>query len=164
MRPPYVGIAATCLTALVLAGCGGGRSRSAAGAGTGVAETTVAHHTMPHRDPPKPAVHTAHSAYGQILSDVRGFALYRFTKDPVGTTTCYGACAKAWPPYIVRSRPASRGPRGGSIGTVRRGDGRLQVTYNGQPLYFYVGDRHPGQVLCQGAVEYGGTWLVLPAA
>jgi predicted lipoprotein with Yx(FWY)xxD motif len=108
-------------------------------------------------------VHTANSAYGRILVDSRGFALYRFTHDPTRTATCYDACARAWPPYIVRTRPSGRGPRGGLIGAVRRRDGRLQVTYAGHPLYYYVGDRHRGQVLCQGAISFGGKWLALPA-
>ena len=128
--------------------------------------------TTPYPSPPAtsaaPVTHSAlrttHSPYGRILSDVHGFALYRFTHDQPGSSSCYDACAKAWPPYLVRSRPSKRGPGGGTVGTVRRRDGRLQVNYAGHPLYYYVGDKHPGQVLCQGAVEYGGTWLVLPAA
>jgi predicted lipoprotein with Yx(FWY)xxD motif len=47
------------------------------------------------------------------------------------------------------------------IGTTRRRDGRLQVTYNGRPLYFYVGDRAAGKVSCQNVAEFGGTWLVM---
>ena len=101
--------------------------------------------------------------YGRILSDGRGFALYAFTRDRRGgKSTYYGDCAEAWPPYIAKARPgAGSGVRGALIGTVRRADGRLQVTYNGRPLYYYVGDRQPGQVLCQDVFEYGGTWLVV---
>jgi predicted lipoprotein with Yx(FWY)xxD motif len=47
------------------------------------------------------------------------------------------------------------------VGTVRRTDGRRQVTYNGWPLYYYVGDRSPGQVTCQNVREFGGLWLVV---
>jgi predicted lipoprotein with Yx(FWY)xxD motif len=47
------------------------------------------------------------------------------------------------------------------IGTVRRRDGRRQITYNGRPLYYYVGDTRTGQVSCQNVAEYGGTWLVM---
>jgi predicted lipoprotein with Yx(FWY)xxD motif len=49
----------------------------------------------------------------------------------------------------------------GLLGTVTRKDGRRQVTYAGKPLYFYVGDKRPGQILCQDVVEYGGRWLIL---
>ena len=45
--------------------------------------------------------------------------------------------------------------------TTKRSDGKLQVTYGGKPLYYYVGDRKPGQVLCQNVNEFGGIWLVV---
>jgi predicted lipoprotein with Yx(FWY)xxD motif len=64
----------------------------------------------------------------------------------------------------VRGRlTASAGTARGKLGTTRRADGTLQATYGGRPLYYYVGDRRPGQVLCQNVVEYGGRWLVLRA-
>ena len=101
------------------------------------------------------------SRFGRILFDGRGFVLYAFTKDPRGRSVCTGACAKAWPPYIVRSAPqAGAGVRRNLLGTTRRADGRVQVAYNGRPLYYYVGDRAPGQILCQNVSEFGGLWLV----
>jgi len=100
--------------------------------------------------------------YGRILFDGRGRALYAFTRDGRGRSRCSGACAKAWPPFVVRSRPkAAPGAKRSLIGTARRGGGTLQVTYGGRPLYFYVGDRRPGQVLCQNVNEFGGLWLVV---
>lgn len=103
------------------------------------------------------------SAYGQILFADRGRALYAFTRDTKGgRSTCSGACAAAWPPYLVSARPrATAGVRAPLLGTVRRSDGKLQATYGGRPLYFYVSDRAPGQVLCQNVSEFGGLWLVL---
>jgi predicted lipoprotein with Yx(FWY)xxD motif/uncharacterized membrane protein YphA (DoxX/SURF4 family) len=111
----------------------------------------------------RPGLTIHESRYGRILSDGRGVALYAFTRDPRGgKSTCYADCARAWPPYIVKARPgAGSGVRGALSGTVRRADGRLQATYNGRPLYYYVGDRQPGIVLCQDVFEYGGTWLVV---
>lgn len=105
---------------------------------------------------------TTHSSrFGRVLFDGRGFVLYVFTKDPRGRSTCSGACAAAWPPYIVRSAPrAGAGTKSSLLGTTRRKDGRLQVTYAGRPLYYYVGDRKPGQILCQNVSEFGGLWLV----
>ena len=105
---------------------------------------------------------TSHSSrFGRILFDGRGFALYGFTKDPRGRSVCSGACAAAWPPYIVRKAPrVGAGVKGSLIATTRRADGRLQVTYNGRPLYYYVSDRAPGQILCQNVSEFGGLWLV----
>jgi predicted lipoprotein with Yx(FWY)xxD motif len=106
---------------------------------------------------------TAHSSrFGRILFDRRGFVLYAFTKDPRGRSACGGACATAWPPYIAKSKPkASTGARAKLIGTTRRSDGRLQATYAGKPLYYYIGDGSPGQILCQNVREFGGLWLVV---
>lgn len=101
------------------------------------------------------------SRYGRILSDGKGFALYAFTRDPRGKSACSGTCAAAWPPYLVAkaARPGA-GAQARLLGTTRRADGKLQVTYAGRPLYYYVGERSPGQILCQNVNEYGGLWLV----
>jgi hypothetical protein len=37
------------------------------------------------------------------------------------------------------------------------------VTYGGRPLSYYVGDRSPGQILCQNVREYGDLWLLMRA-
>lgn len=101
--------------------------------------------------------------FGRILFDGRERALYAFTRDPRGGhSRCYGACAKAWPVYFARGRlRAGKGVRQSLLGTSRRRDGRRQVTYNRRQLYYYVGDKKPGQVLCQNVDEFGGTWLVV---
>ena len=105
---------------------------------------------------------TGKSSYGRVLFDGRGFALYAFTHDTKGKSTCAGACAKAWPPYLVKNAAkAGAGTRARLLGTTRRSDGSLQVTYKGQPLYYYVGDRSAGQILCQNVTEFGGVWRVI---
>lgn len=105
-----------------------------------------------------PTVAVRTSAYGPILFDGRGFVLYVFTRDPRGRSTCFGACAAAWPPYRARGAlRAGRGANAALIGRTRSG----QVTYAGRPLYYYVGDRRPGQILCQDVLEFGGRWLVV---
>ena len=102
------------------------------------------------------------SRYGRILFDGRGYVLYGFTADGRNRSRCYGACAKAWPPLIVKARPlAGSGASARLLGVARRRDGRLQATYAGKPLYYYVGDRTPGQILCQDVNEFGGDWLVV---
>jgi len=106
-------------------------------------------------------VMVSQTPYGMALTDGHGFALYRFTHDTGVASTCYGACADAWPPYLVAGRLARGAADGGSVGTIRRTDRRLQVTYAGHPLYYYVGDRRPGEVLCQGVTEFGGGWYVV---
>jgi predicted lipoprotein with Yx(FWY)xxD motif len=101
------------------------------------------------------------SDYGRVLFDGRGRALYVFTRDPAGRSACSGACARAWPPYLVTSTPkAGRAVRAGLIGTTRRSDGTRQATYAGRPLYYYVGDNGPGVIRCQNVLEFGGLWLV----
>lgn len=108
----------------------------------------------------------AHSSrYGRILFDGRGFVLYAFTHDRHARSSCSGACAKAWPPYLVARRPRpGRGAKASLVGVVRRANGALQATYAGRPLYYYVGDRKPDQILCQGVSEFGGFWRVVRAS
>jgi predicted lipoprotein with Yx(FWY)xxD motif len=102
------------------------------------------------------------SSYGKVVFDGRGYVLYGFTRDR-GRSACYGACAKAWPPYFAPKGELTVGAglKRGLLGTVARKDGRRQVTYAGKPLYRYVGDRRPGQILCQDVLEFGGRWLIV---
>ncbi|MBA2360836.1 MAG: hypothetical protein H0V79_07905 [Actinobacteria bacterium] len=100
--------------------------------------------------------------YGRILFDGRNRVLYGFTRDKRnGPSRCYGACAAAWPVYFSKTAVrAGSGVKRSLIGSVRRRDGRLQVTYNGWPLYFYAHEG-PGEVKCQNVDEFGGLWLVV---
>jgi predicted lipoprotein with Yx(FWY)xxD motif len=106
---------------------------------------------------------TVHSSrYGQVLFDGRGFALYAFTRDRRGRSVCTGACAKEWPPLLAHGRPqTAAGLEKSLVATTRRADGSLQVTYAGRPLYYYRGDRKPGQIGCQNVRLFGGLWLVV---
>jgi predicted lipoprotein with Yx(FWY)xxD motif len=101
------------------------------------------------------------SSFGRILFDGSNRALYAFTRDPRGKSSCYGPCAAAWPPYLVKGTiRAGAGTTRSLYGTTRRRDGRRQLTYAGRPLYYYVHDP-VGQVLCQDVREFGGLWLVV---
>jgi len=101
------------------------------------------------------------SQYGPILADQTRRTIYLFTHDRSAISTCYEACAAAWPPVLTRGAPRRAGGLAGALGTTHRHDGSLQVTYDGHPLYYYVGDTTPGEILCQNVDEFGGTWLVL---
>jgi predicted lipoprotein with Yx(FWY)xxD motif len=104
------------------------------------------------------------SRYGRYLVDRRGLTLYLFTKEATRRSECYGACAAAWPPYLVKPGErltVGRGLRRSRIGTTRRSDGSRQVTYAGHPLYHYVSERHAGEIFCQNVNEYGGDWLIV---
>jgi predicted lipoprotein with Yx(FWY)xxD motif len=139
---------------LAVAGVAAAAGIPAFAAGTGIdrADATTARATLTARS----------SAYGRILFDGHGFALYAFTADSHGHSACRGACARAWPPYVVAGRlRAGPGVDRSLTGTIRRADGTRQVTYKGRPLYYYVGDRRPGQVFCQDVFEFGGLWLVV---
>jgi predicted lipoprotein with Yx(FWY)xxD motif len=105
----------------------------------------------------------AKSRYGKVLFDGKGRVLYGFTRDKRGKpSTCYGACAAAWPVYYKpRAIRAGKGVDPHLIGTVKRKDGRRQITYGGWPLYYYVGDTSPGAISCQNVSEFGGLWLVV---
>jgi predicted lipoprotein with Yx(FWY)xxD motif len=105
------------------------------------------------------------SRYGPILTDGGGRTLYLFTRERTARSRCYGACAAAWPPLIAHGPlVAGRGARRSLLSTTRRRGGGRQVTYRGHPLYYYVGDRRAGQILCQNVIEFGGTWLVVSPA
>ena len=111
---------------------------------------------------PRSALTAGPSAFGRILFDGRGFVLYAFTRDPRGKSACVRRCARAWPPYLVKTRlQAASGVQARLLGTVKRASGGLQATYAGRPLYYYVGDHKAGQILCQNVTEFGGVWRVI---
>jgi predicted lipoprotein with Yx(FWY)xxD motif len=107
-------------------------------------------------------VKVADSRYGRILVDGDGRTLYLFDKERGGSSECYGACAQAWPPLLTKGLPRAAGAADAKlIGTTKRSDGSVQVSYRGHPLYHYHGETEAGQVLCQNVSEFGGVWLVV---
>jgi len=105
------------------------------------------------------------SPLGRILVDSKGITLYDFPSDKGTTSVCYSACAALWPPLITKGKPiAGPGVRASLLGTTKRKDGKLEVTYNGHPLYYFVSDRKPGQTTGQGLNQFGGPWWVLSTA
>ena len=107
----------------------------------------------------------AKSPLGRILVDGKGITLYDFAKDKGTSSTCYGACAALWPPLLTKGKPvAGPGVRASLLGTTKRKDGKLEVTYAGRPLYYFVTDKKPGQTTGQGVNQFGAPWWVLSAA
>ena len=97
-----------------------------------------------------------------VVTNAKGFTVYSFAPDTPTTSKCNGNCAHFWPPV---EGPATAGPGvTGTLGTITRSDGTIQATYNGHPLYTYLGDTAPGQAKGNGLNAAGGIWLEVTTA
>ena len=92
---------------------------------------------------------------GQVLVDAAGFTLYVFKNDTPGESNCKGTCETAWPPVTVTDTPTAGAGANAPLGLTTRDDGGKQVTYDGKPLYRFVGDAAPGGTKGEGV---GGVW------
>jgi predicted lipoprotein with Yx(FWY)xxD motif len=102
---------------------------------------------------------------GQILVDQNGMTLYLFEADTGSTSTCSGACLQNWPAVITAAAPQASGTASASLlGTTKRDDGSMQVTYHGHPLYRFAADSAPGDTKGQGLNDFGAGWDVLNTA
>jgi len=108
---------------------------------------------------------TASSSAGTFLTSGSGRAIYLWAKDTSGMSACTGACAGAWPPVTTTGTATTSGSaKASDLGTITRTDGTKQVTYDGHPLYYFVGDSGPGMATGQGSDNFGAKWwLVAPA-
>jgi predicted lipoprotein with Yx(FWY)xxD motif len=147
---PVRAVALAAALALLVAGCATA-TRSTPSAGSG-------------GPPAVAAVNTASGPLGTYLTDSRGRALYLWVADTAGTSTCAGACAATWPPVTTAGAPmAGTGVDAAKLGTVARGDGTTQVTYDKHPLYLFALDMAAGDVKGQGSTGFGAAWwLVTP--
>jgi predicted lipoprotein with Yx(FWY)xxD motif len=102
------------------------------------------------------------SDFGRVLFDANGQVVYAFENDRASRSNCTSTeCVKAWPPVLTRQEPsAGAGVEASLLGTIRRADGMLQVTYNGRPLYFYEHET-PGEIRCHNVDLHGGLWWVV---
>jgi predicted lipoprotein with Yx(FWY)xxD motif len=142
--------------AFAVAGCGGGSSSSnsstTAKQPSSATKTTSSGATVDVRK----------SDLGTMLTDSSGRTLYLFEKDKGDSSTCNGSCASAWPPLTTTGTPkAGAGVKASALGTTKRQDGTSEVTYNGHPLYYYVGDSGAGMTNGQGLDQFGAEWYVL---
>jgi predicted lipoprotein with Yx(FWY)xxD motif len=101
---------------------------------------------------------------GKVLVNGHGQTLYLFEKDKHGKSACYGQCANFWPPALTTGKAqAGPGVKASLLGTTKRKDGKLQVTYNGRPLYAFLMDKKPGQAKGEGTKFFGAEWYVMNA-
>lgn len=176
-RPTYV-LALVLAAGLALAGCGSSSSStqtSASAASSSTAASTSSAAQGAYGAPTSTAatsasghatvVDLAKSTDGPILVDGKGLTLYLWQADKSAKSTCYGACASAWPPLTTRGKPsAGTGVGAAKLGTTTRTGGTLQVTYNGHPLYYFAGDSSSGETNGEGSFGFGALWEVVSAA
>jgi predicted lipoprotein with Yx(FWY)xxD motif len=102
------------------------------------------------------------SEFGRVLFDANGQVIYVFEIDRRNRSNCTSEeCVEAWPPVLTVQEPsAGAGVDARLLGTIRRDDGSVQVTYNGRPLYFYAHEA-PGEIKCHNVDLHGGLWWVV---
>ena len=130
----------------VLAACGSSGTPSGTSSGGGSSAHAVA---------AGGGLKTAKIGGVTVLTSAKGFTLYSFAPDTPAKSNCNGACAKFWPP--VKGAVSASGVKG-TFGTIKRSDGSVQATFDGHPLYTYVGDTAPGQAKGNGLNLSGGVW------
>lgn len=153
---------------LALAGCGGGDDSGSSKTQPRTDETTIEKAGASEKKDEASGrarkgttITVGDSEFGSMLFGSNKQAIYIFENDSKGKTVCYGECAEAWPPVFTKGEPkAGSGLKQSLLSTVKRRDGKLQVTYAGQPLYFYDHEG-PGEVRCHNVNLNGGLWWVV---
>jgi predicted lipoprotein with Yx(FWY)xxD motif len=99
---------------------------------------------------------------GKVLVDGKGKTVYLFVADKGKASTCYSSCATYWPPVLTTGTPqAGTGAKQSLLGTTRRSDGKVEVTYAGHPLYYFLQDKKAGDTTGQGVNGFGALWWVM---
>jgi predicted lipoprotein with Yx(FWY)xxD motif len=111
------------------------------------------------------AISVKQTSLGPTLVDGKGRTLYLFQGDRPNVSTLSAAGQAVWPPFTASTKPqALNGAVAARIGTTPAAGGQFQITYNGHPLYYYIGDTSPGQTKGQGLNQFGALWYVLGTA
>jgi predicted lipoprotein with Yx(FWY)xxD motif len=146
---------------LLAAGCGATGEGEEAGP---IAAEEVKVKATPAQEEAVAKIQLAETRIGKILAGEDGHTLYLFEKDKKGKSSCSGACARAWPPYLTEGKPkAGEGVKASLLGTIKRSDGTKQVTYHDHPLYFYIQDKQPGDTTGNDVKGFGAEWYALTA-
>ena len=149
----FLASAAVIAAALTVAACGSSSPSTAASAPPGAVSGAAVSGS---------ALKTTTISGTAVLTNAQGFTLYWFAPDTAATSKCNGSCAEIWPP--VKGPATARPGVPGKLSTIARSDGATQSTYNGHPLYTYVGDTHPGQATGNNLNLNGGLWHDVPLA
>jgi len=134
--------------AAVLAACSSSDTSSTSGGGSSTSTSSPAAATAG-------SLKTATIGGATVLTNSKGFTLYSFAPDTPAKSNCNGTCAQNWPPV---KGPATAAGVTGTFGTIKRSDGSVQATFDGHPLYTFVGDTAPGQAKGNGLNAAGGLW------
>ncbi|MET0800604.1 MAG: hypothetical protein ABWZ53_05500 [Actinomycetota bacterium] len=153
MRSVVVGLSLT----LLLAACGSDNTGDG-GSTTSQESPTQAASATESAAADSATVDVGSSDLGSILVDSEGNTLYLFEADTDGSSTCYQDCAATWPALIGDAPVAGSGIDDSLLGTTKRDDGSMQVTYADHPLYLYAPDTAPGDTSGQGV---GDVWFVV---
>jgi len=148
------------ISALMLAACGGSSS-----GGSSSSSTTSTSAAQAATSSAAPVITAKSSSLGTFLVDAKGRTLYLWDADKGAMSTCNGGCATEWPPLTTKVAPkAGTGVKASLLGTSKRSNGTLEVTYAGHPLYYFAGDTSAGQTTGQGSGSFGAPWWVVSPA
>ena len=144
MRPLHAVVVGAIALVLIAAGCGG---------------------AIPSSNGGPAMLKLMSSKDGHYLADSQGHSLYLFEKDESGESYCNGACAAVWPALETEAMPhAGPGVDAAALGTIKRDDGDMQVTYHGHPLYYYAADAGtPGKTKGEDIEQFGAGWYLVNA-
>ncbi|MDQ0031585.1 COG4315 family predicted lipoprotein [Arthrobacter bambusae] len=165
-KPLSTGLGVLAL-AFALAACGGspGTSPSSSAAASSPSASTSASSSAPSSpasSAPAAAAElkTATSSAGERVVAANGKSVYFFTKDVKGSgkSACTGGCAASWPAVTTTSATPAVDGVSGTIGTIPTADGKMQITINGMPIYFYSKDEDSSDTYGQGV---GGVWFLV---
>jgi predicted lipoprotein with Yx(FWY)xxD motif len=140
-------VLAVAAAAAVLAACSSSGTSSAGGSGSTGTSTPAAATAG--------TLKTTTIGGATVLTNAKGFTLYSFAPDTPTKSNCNGTCAQNWPPV---TGPATASGVKGTFGTIKRSDSSTQATFDGHPLYTFVGDTAPGQNKGNGLNALGGLW------
>jgi predicted lipoprotein with Yx(FWY)xxD motif len=175
-RFPKIMLSAGCALAIAgLAACGSSSDGPSTAASATAADSSASSAANPYSKVPSgsPNDHSqatpnaevdvaSNDQLGQILVDADGNTLYLFDADKGPRSTCNGACAQAWPPYLTDGDPsAGTGADASLLGTSKRDDGSTEVVYAGHPLYYYAGDATPGDTTGNDVDQFGAEWYAV---